>query len=158
MTYKHLTTRELTLIAEFYRQDTRAYRVAKSLKRSAETIYRVYRYLDTGKTITQYLKQYQRNKRRCGRKPMTLPDDEVSYITKQVSQGWTPDTIIGRSEKKISCSMRTLYRMFARGQYGFDVKQLPMKGNRHPNGYVERRGKAGHLGRSIYQRYRDFPH
>lgn len=85
MTYKHLTTRELTLIAEFYRQDTRAYRVAKSLKRSAETIYRVYRYLDTGKTITQYLKQYQRNKRRCGRKPMTLPDDEVSYITKQVS-------------------------------------------------------------------------
>ena len=31
MTYKHLTTRELTLIAEFYRQDTRAYQVAKSL-------------------------------------------------------------------------------------------------------------------------------
>ena len=158
MTYKHLTTRELTLIAEFYRQDTRAYQVAKSLKRSAETIYRVYCYLDTGKTITQYLKQYQQNKRRCGRKPMTLPDDEVSYITKQVSQGWTPDTIIGRSEKKISCSMRTLYRMFARGQYDFDITQLPMKGNRHPNGYVERRGKAGHLGRSIYQRYRDFPH
>ena len=78
--------------------------------------------MDTGKTIAQYLKQYQRNKRRCGRKPMTLPDDEVSYITKQVSQGWTPDTIIGRSEKKISCSMRTLYRMFARGQYDFDVK------------------------------------
>ena len=31
-----------------------------------------------------------------------------------------------------------------------------MKGKRHPNGYVERRGKAGQLGRSIYQRYRDF--
>ena len=49
MTYKHLTTRELTLIAEFYRQDTRAYQVAKSLRRSAETIYRVYRYLEIGR-------------------------------------------------------------------------------------------------------------
>ncbi|VTZ95215.1 hypothetical protein LREP572_02129 [Limosilactobacillus reuteri] len=38
------------------------------------------------------------------------------------------------------------------------IKQLPMKGKRHPNGYVEHRGKAGQLGRSIYQRYRDFPH
>ena len=52
--------------------------------------------------------------------------------------------------------MRTLYRMFARGQYNFSVQQLPMKGKRHPNGYIERRGKAGRLGRSIY--YRDFPH
>ena len=68
------------------------------------------------------------------------------------------DTIIGRDEHPISCSMRTLYRMFARNQYGFSVKQLPMKGKRHPNGYVERRGKTGQLGRSIYQRYRDFPH
>ena len=158
MTYKHLTTRELTLIANFWHQGTKAYQAAKLLNRSQETIYRVYRFLDSGKTIAQYLKAYQRNKHRCGRKPMTLPDDEVSYITKQVSQGWTPDTIIGRSEEKISCSMRTLYRMFARGQYNFAVQQLPMKGKRHPNGYVERRGKAGHLGRSIYQRYHDFPH
>ncbi|PAY51770.1 IS30 family transposase, partial [Ligilactobacillus salivarius] len=81
-----------------------------------------------------------------------------SYINEQVKAGWTPDTIIGRAERTISCSMRTLYRMFARGQYNFAVQQLPMKGKRHPNGYVERRGKAGHLGRSIYQRYHDFPH
>ena len=33
-----------------------------------------------------------------------------------------------------------------------------MKGKRHPNGYVERRGKTGQLGRSIHQRYQDFPH
>ena len=48
--------------------------------------------------------------------------------------------------------------MFAREQYNFNVLQLPMKGKQHSNGYVERRGKAGHLGRSIYQRYQDFPH
>ena len=134
MTYKHLTTRELTLIADFRHQGTKAYQVAKLLKRSRETIYRIYRFLDTGKTIEQYLKAYQRNKQRCGRKRTQL------------------------SQSEISCSMRTLYRMFARGQYRFNVRQLPMKGKRHPNGYVERRGKAGHLGRSIYQRYQYFPH
>jgi IS30 family transposase len=158
MTYKHLTTRELTLIADFWNQGTKAYQAAKLLKRSQETIYRVYRFLNRGKTIEQYLQSYQRNKRRCGRKQSQLPKNEVNYINEQIKTGWTPDTIIGRAEQTISCSIRTLYRMFARGQYDFNVQQLPMKGRRHPNGYVERRGKAGHLGRSIYQRYQDFPH
>ncbi len=53
MTYKHLTTRELTLIADFWHQGTKAYKVAKLLKRSQETIYRVYRFLNDGKTIEQ---------------------------------------------------------------------------------------------------------
>ena len=158
MTYKHLTTRELTLIADFWYQGTKAYQAAKLLKRSQETIYRIYRFLDTGKTIEQYLKAYQRNKQRCGCKRTQLSKNEISYINEQVKVGWTPDTIVGRVERTISCSRRTLYRMFAREQYNFNVLQLPMKGKRHPNGYVERRGKAGHLGRSIYQRYQDFPH
>ena len=158
MTYKHLTTSELTLIADFWHQGTKAYRVAKLLQRSQETIYRVYRFLNDGKTIAQYLQTYQRHKHRCGRKQTQLPTVEVDYIHARIKAGWTPDTIIGRSERPLNCSMRTLYRMFARNQYGFSVKQLPMKGKRHPNGYVERRGKTGQLGRSIHQRYQDFPH
>ena len=158
MTYKHLTTRELTLIADFYYQGTKAYQVAKILKRSQETIYRIYRFLDSGKNIEQYLSRYQRNKQRCSRKQAKLPSAEIEYIHAQIKRGWTPDTIIGRAERPISCSIRTLYRMFARGQYNFNTQQLPMKGKRHPNGYVERRGKAGQLGRSIYQCYQDFPH
>lgn len=132
MTYKHLTTRELTLIANFWHQGTKAYQAAKLLKRSQETIYRVYRFLDSGKTIAQYLKAYQRNKQRCGRKQAQLAKDEISYINEQVKAGWTPDTIIGRAERTISCSMRTLYRMFARGQYNFAVQQLPMKASDTP--------------------------
>ena len=49
MTYKHLTTCELTLIADFWHQGTKAYQAAKLLKRSQETIYRIYRFLDSGK-------------------------------------------------------------------------------------------------------------
>ncbi len=72
MTYKHLTTSELTLIADFWHQGTKAYRVAKLLQRSQETIYRLYRFLNDGKTIAQYLQTYQRHKRRCGRKQTQL--------------------------------------------------------------------------------------
>ncbi len=72
----------------------------------------------------------------------------LSTSRKKVSLGWTPDTIIGRNEKHISCSMRTLYRIFKRSNV-LDVTSLPMKGKRHPNGYVERRGKAGRLGRAL---------
>ncbi|WP_153551150.1 hypothetical protein [Ligilactobacillus murinus] len=32
-----------------------------------------------------------------------------------------------------------------------------MKGKRHPNGYVERRGKAGRLGRALLKRHQDYP-
>lgn len=157
MTYSHLTTAELTTIANFFTQGTKAYKVAQMLKRSVETIYRVYRYLKTGATIVDYQQQYISNKKRCGRKLAQLSQDEVVYINEMVAQGWTPDTIIGRDDRSISCNRRTLYRMFKRGQFGFDAKNLPMHGNRHPNGYVEHRGKAGQLGRSIYERYEDFP-
>ena len=95
MTYKHLTTRELTLITDFWYQGTKAYRAAKLLQRSQETIYRVYRFLNDGKTIDQYLQTYQRHKRRCGRKQTQLPTIEVNYIHAQIKAGWTPDTIIG---------------------------------------------------------------
>lgn len=37
------------------------------------------------------------------------------------------------------------------------AKELPMHGQHHPNGYVERRGKAGQLGRDLKNRYQDYP-
>ena len=94
MTYKHLTTRELTLIADFWYQGNRAYRAAKGLRRSQETIYRVYRILNDGKTIDRYRKTYQRHTRRGGRKQTQLPTIEVNYIHAQIKAGWTPDTIL----------------------------------------------------------------
>lgn len=45
MTYKHLNTQELTFIS-FLKQGTKAYLAARALRRSAETIYRVYRFLN----------------------------------------------------------------------------------------------------------------
>ncbi len=54
MTYNHLTISELSFIQNFWNQGVKAYIVAKTLKRSAETIYRVYRFLDAGNSISEY--------------------------------------------------------------------------------------------------------
>ena len=156
MTYNHLTISELSFIQNFWNQGVKAYIVAKTLKRSAETIYRVFRFLDAGYSISEYYENYRANKYKSGRKPIVLPNDELEYIKEKVSLGWTPDTIIGRNEKHISCSMRTLYRIFKRSK-DLDVTSLPMKGKMHPNGYVERRGKAGRLGRTLLERHQDYP-
>ena len=151
MTYTHLTTNELTIIAHSFVQKLKAYRVAQMINRSAETVYRVYRYLETGASIADYQDHYMRNKQRCGRKRTQLSLAELTYINDKIAQGWTPDTIIGRAERSISCNLRTLYRMFERGQFGFDVRSLPMRGKRHPNGYGERRGKGWPIGAKYSQ-------
>lgn len=84
MTYKHLTTYELTLIADFGNQRTKTNQVAKFLKQSQEIVYRVYRFLIA---VRQYLQSYQRNKRRCGCGKTQLPKAEISYINKQIKAG-----------------------------------------------------------------------
>ena len=79
----------------------KAYIIAKTPKRSAETIYRVFRFLDAGYSISEYYENYRANKSRSGRKPIVLPNDELEYIKEKIALGWTPDTIIGRNEKHI---------------------------------------------------------
>lgn len=157
MTYTHLTIDELTTIYSFWKLNKKAYRVAPALHRSAETFYRIYRFLDAGGTLIDYQQHYRRHKQHCGRKPIQLSPDELVYIQAKIQAGWQPDTIINRHERSFSCGVRTLYRIFKRDAFGLFAKDLPMHGQRHPNGYVERRGKAGQLGRDLKTRYQDYP-
>ena len=157
MTYTHLTIDELTTIYSFWKLNKKAYRVAPALHRSAETVYRIYRFLDAGGTRIDYQQHYRRHKQHCGRKPIQLSPDELIYIQAKIQAGWQPDTIINRHERSFSCGVRTLYRIFKRDAFGLFAKDLPMHGQRHPNGYVERRGKAGQLGRDLKTRYQDYP-
>ncbi|WP_046041303.1 IS30 family transposase [Lactiplantibacillus plantarum] len=157
MTYTHLTIDELTTIYSFWKLNKKAYRVAPALHRSAETVYRIYRFLDAGGTLIDYQQHYRRHKQHCGRKPIQLAPDELVYIQAKIQAGWQPDTIINRHERSFSCGARTLYRIFKRDAFGLFAKDLPMHGQRHPNGYVERRGKAGQLGRDLKTRYQDYP-
>ncbi|QLQ61665.1 hypothetical protein HHK02_11180 [Limosilactobacillus reuteri] len=82
------------MIANFRDQGVKAYRAAKLLHRSLETVYRVYRFLAAGHTLQEYYQHYRENKAHCGRKAIQLPTDEVTYIKAKVAQGWTPDTVL----------------------------------------------------------------
>ena len=93
MTYTHLTTNELTIIAHSFVQKLKAYRVAQMINRCAENVYRVYRYLETGASIADYQDHYMRNKQRCGRKRTQLSLAELTYINDKIAQGWTADAI-----------------------------------------------------------------
>lgn len=101
---------------------------------------------------------YRRHKSHCDCHSIWLTDDEIAYIKQRVNEGWQPILfIISRNEHFFSCTVHTLYRKFVGGKFGFSVKDLPIKGKRYSNGYVEQRGKAGQLGRSIHNRYIDYP-
>ena len=87
MTYTHLTTNELTIIAHSFVQKLKAYRVAQMINRCAETVYRDYRYLETGASIADYQDHYMRNKQRCGRKRTQLSLAELAYINDKIARG-----------------------------------------------------------------------
>lgn len=154
MTYTHLTTDELVMIESYFHQNTPVTKIAKFLDRSRQPIYNVIHFLKQGHTALDYYKQYQANKKRCGRHKILLPEKQQEYIKKKVSEGWTPDVIIGRGEEPIACSVRTLYRQFK--ERIFEETSLPMKGKRKPNHHKERRGKQA-FKRSITERQTDYP-
>ena len=106
------------------------------------------------KTANLSITLQEENKKKCGRKVIQLPAHEVDYIKEKVTLGWTPDVIIGRKERPVSCGMRTLYRLFSKGI--FDIDTLPMKGKRKPNGHQEKRGKQQYQ-RSIHDRPDNYP-
>src|SRR5699024_3588591 len=126
MSYTHLTKTELVFIEDYHGIGLSGRKNANKLKRGHETIYRVIRQLKKSlHEIDEHLK-YKSYKAKCGRKKMQLKPDEQSYIKEKVRDGWTPDVILRLNERAICCSMRTLYRKFALGE--FDVKALPMQG------------------------------
>lgn len=154
MSYTHLTKTELVFIEEYHEFGLSGRKIAEKLKRGHEAIYRVIRQLKQGFTAIEIHLKYQSNKAKCGRRTIQLPPDEKGYIKEKISAGWTPDVIIGRNERPISCSMRTLYRKFKSGE--FDVSALPMQGKRKPNGHQERRGRQS-FRRSIHDRDKEHP-
>ena len=119
-----------------------------------QTIYTVINQLKPGATVLDYWHWYKEDKKKCARKVIQLTTHEVDYIKEKVALGWSPDVIIGRQERPISCGMRTLYRLFSK--VIFEVETLPMKGKRKLNGHQEKLGKQ-QLKRSIHDRPDNYP-
>ena len=154
MSYTHLTKTELVFIEEYHEFGLKGRKIAARLGRGHEAVYRVIRQLKKGFTAIDVHLQYLTNKAKCGRKKISLTTAETEHINEKVSEGWTPDVIVGRQEKPVSCSMRTLYRKFQSGE--FNQQELPMQGKRKPNGHKEKRGKQA-FRRTIQDREKEHP-
>lgn len=155
LTYKHLTINELTWIESYYENGINVVEIARKLHRALQTIYNVTNFLKHGGTIQGYYDRYCENKKRCGAKKKALSAEDIDYIRQKNQEGWTPDVIIGRAERPLGISVKTLYRRFT-DTVGLTVKDLPMKGKRKPNHYNEKRGKQA-FKRSIEERNALFP-
>lgn len=148
MTYTHLTTDELAFIETYYHLKLSVSEICRRTHRSRQTIYNVINAFKTELSALDYYKNYKERKSRCGRRSIVLPQNEVNYVQEKVADGWAPDILIGRNDQPISCSVKTLYRMFRDNI--FPVTSLPMKGKRKPNGHHEKRGNKPLSG--IYQK------
>ncbi|MFC4775151.1 IS30 family transposase, partial [Ruoffia tabacinasalis] len=155
MTYTHLSMKELGWIEAYFDIGYKACDIAKKLGRSNQPIYNVVNFLKKGGTIRDYFERYTQNKSKCGAKKKTFTKQQTQYVKDRVADGWTPDVIIGRGERDLGCSMRTLYRRFKDSAL-FDVTTLPMKGKRKPNGHKETRGKQADK-RTLDDRKKAYP-
>lgn len=154
MTYTHLTTNELVMIEAYYQEGVKITDIVTSLGRSKQTIYNVVNVLKKGYSVYDYYKAYKTNKKRCGRKQTQLSQDEKEFIQTHLDKDWNLDVIKGVYSDRISCSMRTLYRLADRGV--FKKEDLPWKGKRKANCHTERRGKQA-FRRDLRERARIYP-
>ena len=135
MTYTHLTTNELVMIEAYYKEGIKVTDIIKALGRSKQTIYNVINYLKEGHSAYDYYNRYKINKKRCGRNKTSLTQSEKDFIQTHLEQNWSLDVMKGTYPDRVSCSMRTLYRLADRGI--LKKEDLPWKGKRKPNGHSE---------------------
>ncbi len=86
MTYSHLTMDEISMLETYFTQGLKVSDMCQRLKRAKQTIYNVINAFKEGLTAIDYYQRYKRNKSRCGRKQISLPKDQTSYIQHKVNQ------------------------------------------------------------------------
>lgn len=88
-------------------------KTAHCLNRSRQTIHKVYLFFKQGKSALEYYQQYKKTNQ-------TVVDVRLFYrgtiriYSKKGCSRMDTDVIVGRAAFPISCSARTIYRMFKR--------------------------------------------
>ena len=102
MTYTHLTPNELVIIEAYFHQKTAVAIVAKQQKRGRQAIYNIYHFLKQGKNDLEYLKQYKKNKKHCGKQAFkrNISEREKDHVDFETEFGHLEcDTIVGVHHK-----------------------------------------------------------
>lgn len=127
------------MIEAYYQEGVKVVDIMKTLGRAKQTIYNVINFLKEGHSAYDYYEHYKANKNVGGRKKTSLLQEEKDFIQTHLDLDWSFDVIKGAYPNRISCSMRTLYRLANVGV--FDKIDFPWKGKRKPNGQKETCGK-----------------
>ena len=99
------------MIEAYYQEGTKVTDIMKALGRSKQTVYHVINFLKEGHSAFDYYDHYKANKKRCGRRKTNLSQVEKDFIQTRLDRSWRLDIIKGTYPNRISCSMRTLYRL-----------------------------------------------
>ncbi|HFR3757026.1 TPA: IS30 family transposase [Streptococcus suis] len=142
------------MMEAYYQEGTKVTDIMIALGRSKQTIYNVINFLKDGHSAYDYYEHYKANKKHCGRRKISLLQAEKDFIQANFDQSWSLDVIKGTYPDRISCSMRTLYRLADRGVFKKEV--LLWKVKRKSNGYSEKRGKQAFL-RDLCERAELYP-
>ena len=103
------------MIKAYFQENIKVLDIANSLGRSKQTINNVINYLKEGHSAYDYYKRYKVYKNRCGRNKTSLSQAEKNFIQTHLDLSWSLDFINRAHPDRISCSMRTLYRLADRG-------------------------------------------
>ena len=103
------------MIKAYFQENIKVLDIANSLGRSKQTIYNVINYLKEGHSAYDYYKRYKVNKNRCRRNKTSLSQAEKNFIQTHLDLSWSLDILKGTYPDRVSCSMRTLYRLADRG-------------------------------------------
>ena len=103
------------MMKAYFQENIKVLDIANSLGRSKQTIYNVINYLKEGHSAYDYYNRYKINKKRCGRNKTSLSQAEKNFIQTHLDLSWSLDFINRAHPDRISCSMRTLYRLADRG-------------------------------------------
>ena len=99
------------MIEAYYQEGTKVTDIMKALGRSKQTVYHVINFLKEGHSAFDYYDHYKANKKRCGRRKTNLSQVEKDFTQTHLDRSWNLDVIKGTYPDRISCSMRTLYRL-----------------------------------------------
>ena len=98
MSYHHININQLTNIESNYYLGVNARECARRMKIGKDKVYNYYRLLKKGFTVEEIYSTYKENKKRCGRKEITLSQQKVQEIHELLGQGWSLDAIAGRDK------------------------------------------------------------
>ena len=99
----------------FLQRRYKSYRYSRSSWKIKTDNLHCHQLSERGDSAYDYYKRYKVNNERCGRNKTNLSQAEKDFIQTHLDLSWSLDVIKGAYPDRISCSMRTLYRLADRG-------------------------------------------